>query len=456
MPEADAFVPLTLPDLSPNVTADGWASIASEAVADWCQVNAITKVTLIAEPEGMDHSIQDVPARLPNVRAQLPRILKDHITIGENELLGWSCEMAWPVGGTFKTILHAESMSMIRPIVDRITASRISVKTVISWFSAAEILAKVTTKSGSHPIAAISVTASGVSYAVLAPAAKRTAGFFSAENEGWLDLNNILEDAGFGTQSGIQSRTQTPRLLVADLDGSAARRFLNPDDGLIRNVSQFKVELLPVNKLSERIVKIRFTSEQNIAEAFPRPFDLNPFLKAASVACAVAILTFGFLYWSNQRDLEASRALHVSKINELKETVNSLAKNKEKQTAIEAHFNDRELAVPRGRLAALETLARVTPTSITLTRFKLDENSNYEVEALVVGARNDESAVNEATNFRKALLVAGFTISDSDKGWKYDIRMHKITMGGGWEKGLEMRSLAGFPLRLPAKEEVKK
>lgn len=161
----------------------------------------------------------------------------------------------------------------------------------------------------------------------------------------------------------------------------------------------------------------------NLAEAFPRPRELDRLLAAGAFTGFTAAFALGAVAFSDGMQLRAEGAADRLRADSLQRRLRSLGENEREMSRLRDEAPDGTGSSPTGKHGALAGLAAAIPDALTLTAISIGRDGAFELEALVVGADFDPEST------RRSLERCGFEPGLSN-GWTYDAGSGRLLVRG--------------------------
>jgi hypothetical protein len=165
----------------------------------------------------------------------------------------------------------------------------------------------------------------------------------------------------------------------------------------------------------------------NLAEAFPRPRNLDRFLAAASMTSFSALLALGTAILGAGRHYRAEYTEDRARTALLEVRLKNLSGNQREMDRLRNEAPDGAGALPVGRHEELVRLASAIPDALTLTSLIIGRDGGFELEALAAGADFDPESA------RLLLARRGFA-STTVGGWVYDTGSGRLLARGKYEE----------------------
>jgi hypothetical protein len=402
---------------------DGGGGIASPAVSHLAEAlseGAADRTILVYEPEGMAHQSAETPRASRQVFASLARVRSDHPVV-MSERLGWGIEPPEPVqGGTFATLLHSEltpGLAQIRDACER-SGSRLAA----AWPAYTAAIACAGT--GGAPTGARLAVILTPNFAAVATCCGGRRSFRSwvgpMSERDWKAFSAVVGD--IEARSSLPASAAVPRRggIAVIADGEPQR--LCPVWPEI--IASGRLEaVVGMDALAEGALRIGKGHPANLAEAFPRPLELNKCLVGAAAACLVAALALGALDLRMHARLRSDGMTLAARRVSLETRLDSLARNQREMAALRNEVPENPGALHTGRHGALLALAEGLPDCLTLTALSIGADNSFEIGAIVVGSDFDPDGV------RRSLERSGFKPSKPD-GWAFDAAAGRLVVRG--------------------------
>jgi hypothetical protein len=375
---------------------------------------------LIYEPEGLVHQEVESPKVGRSVFASLARVKSEYPVVTADDL-GWGMEVPEPTpAGSYSTLLHHE----LTPGLGRIrrACSDAGSRMPAAWsaFTAAAFCL------GAHlPDAKVRMVLfllPGFVAVAVCGGGKRSfkAWPIPLTERDWKVLAFFAGDIeARKAPSMAESEIRRGSILVIS-DGDPHGHCPVWDEikasGRVESV-------LGLDAFAMGACQIPFGHPANLLEAFPRPLNLDPFLRVSAFAGAAFALCVGVMTIGDRRDLHSLQMTNAVHETVLGERLTVLAKNEEEMESLRTAAPDAPGFLPTDRGSALQGLAAAIPDALTLTTFSIARDDLFEIEAKVVGSDFEPQAV------RGDLIRMGFALS-ADSSWSYDAANRRLTARG--------------------------
>lgn len=400
---------------------------AAEALVEWASQRAHSKIYIIAETSGMDHTpVDELPdskeSRLRQVFMKLagtnPEI---HFAAANSEILGWSMEPTWASGPLRKTMVHAESTPCLRIIVDRMTSANIKIHGAYSWYSICSSIVNAKKDSNSKSRMGLAIGANGMSYACIEPAQRRAGGFAPTENI-VESMPNFLDEFGMSSDSWSSGLKPVIYALPYDTEGT---KWITE---LVAHRADI-VEITP--KMMTAAIKAQ-KSLTNLLEPFPKIVNLNQALLGVSALFVVISLAICYLTYTDiqgDKSLARRRAIDTQSIQD---SIKSGLERKTKTMELEETVKVDTFILPRGKADFLSKLGKSFPMECTLTRLEINAKGDFIIEGFIVQEVNNEAITQTIDSIKHIITGKGIVINDND--FNFSARNRTFTANGTWKQ----------------------
>ena len=345
---------------------------------------------LVFEPEGLGHQTVEVPRVNRAAFASLERVRREFPVV-ESDVLGWGIEPPEPAaGGSYSTLLHFE----LTPSLGRGLAATHSSTRSAAWsaFSVAEAgdRGRAASRRARSMLLLLPEFVAVAQWG--GPKRSFKSWAFPLSDRDWKDLAFGLGDAD---EDGAPAKPDPaarrgPVTVVAEGGSEAACPFWE------RLRQSGRVEaVLDLDGLADRAARLPCRHPANLAEAFPRPLNLDRHLGALNLVAATIVVLMVLLGLAQERAYRRQEPRRAERIASLDLDLASLRRNQAEMAALQAEDLTGEAAIPRDRAAALRALAAVWPDPLTLTRLALGPQEAIRLTAVVNSPGFDAGALAE-------------------------------------------------------------
>jgi hypothetical protein len=375
---------------------------------------------VIFEPDGMAHQETETPKVGRSVFATLARV-RSEFPVVASEDLGWGIESPEPMpGGSYSTLLHYELRPGLAFVREACASAGSSLVAAWSAYTAAEVCVR-THLPGSRARIVLFLLPGFVALAALA-GGKRTFRRWPTplSDRDWRALASVASEAApRRPQAAGEPAPRRGKVVVVSESDPGTHCPVWEE---IKAAGQVEA-VLGLGALATAACQIPASHPANLAEAFPRPLRLDPYLIAIALAGIAASAVLGTGLYKEHRQLGEARAANLRSRASLDGRLAELARNRDEMASLRNEAPDTPGFVPTNRHASLEGLATAIPDSLTLTSFSLGRDNRFSIEAVLVGGALAPESL------REALRSSGFTQGPTGS-WDFDPATRRLTING--------------------------
>jgi hypothetical protein len=410
--------------------AGGWrhetinerAGMPRDSIARLTEVLSDTRgkrIAVIFEPDGMVHQAVETPKVSRAVFATLARVRSEHSVV-ESENLGWGIEYpdAGP-SGTYTTLIHSELTPGLIHLWD--SCIRPGCRLTAAWSAYTVAAASANTGSSSRPKYVLILAAEFAAVAVCAGGRRSFKAWTGPMTErDWKTLSALIGDIESSASPSLAESAPKRGSIVVIADGDP-----EPSCPIWRGLrASGRVEaVLGMDDFAAGASRIPANHPANLAEAFPRPRELDRLLSAAAILGFSATFALISVAFGDGRQLRFEGAANRLRAESLERRLRALGENEREMARLRKEAPDGAGSHPAGRHDAIAGLSAAIPDALTLTALSIERDGAFELEALVVGPDFD------AESTRRSLERCGFEPALGN-GWTYDATPGKLFVRG--------------------------
>jgi hypothetical protein len=410
--------------------ADGWTRESFEggvtgAAAAVARLGEILSedsrgCAVVFEPEGIAHQSVESPRVGRAVFASLARV-RSEFPVVESKGLGWGIEAPEPVsGGTYSTLMHSELVPGMIVLVEACSRSGSRFEAAWPAFTAA-IGCFQSHLPAARPKHVVMLFEGFVGVATCTAGKRSFKSWTGPMSErDWKAFSLLVGDADSRSSPSMGDAALRRGGIAVIVEGDAAR--LCPMWEEFRGSGRIGA-ILDMDAFAKGAARIPRHHPANLLEAFPMPQNLNRFLVGALTTALIAALALGAFVAAQRRQLSLEAEAIQVRASALGQRLDALTSNEVEMTRLSRGLpGDPDLfgnAVP----AALVGLSAAVPDELTLTSLVIRKDSEFEIEAMVVGAGFD------ADGLRLAIEHCGLS-PDPHGGWVFDAGGGKLAVRG--------------------------
>jgi hypothetical protein len=378
---------------------------------------------LVFEPEGMAHQALETPKVSRKVFASLARVRSDFPVV-DSESLGWGMEVpeATAAGG-YSTLLHSELTPGLIRLKEACAREGHRIGAAWSAYTAAIACAKMGVPAGRARFLVI-LAAEFVAVATCITGKRSFRAWAAPMSErDWKAFSVLIGDSDARSSGAIGDPGLRRSGVAVVAEGEPKK--LCPLWGELQGSGRVAA-VMDFDAFASAVARIPVRHPANLAEAFPRPLNLDRYLTSALAVGLCASLAMGALDLGVRRQIRAEQMAASAQATELEGRVSALRRNRSEMLRLESEFpGDSPTAHPSAH-AALVGLAGVIPDAVTLTSLKVGSDGVFEIEAMVVGPTFDPEGM------RRGMAAIGFE-PDAREGWVYDAPSGRLAIRGNLE-----------------------
>jgi hypothetical protein len=397
---------------SPRDMGGSLAAFVQEAVAR----SGAGRIVLIYEPAGMAHQEVECPKASRGVFASISRI-RSEFPVVVSEDLGWGMEPPVLVaGGSYSTLVHYELSVGLSDACSSPDTMGPCVAAAWTAFTLAESC--LSRRLPSARDGSVLILLPGLVAFAAGNRGRRSFRVFPqpmAERD-WRAL--VYLASGPDEASGHEGRKDGAIAVVSEGEPTS----LCPVWEEIRNSGRLEC-FIGLDEFADCASRMPRAHPANLILGFPAPFSLDPILSCtAATAAAIALFAVTSLR-ARSAEFHRLESESLARSSELQWKVHGLEKNRVEFESLQRDLPEVPGAMPAAKSNALRALAAAIPDSLTLTRFKMEGDDRFEMEAVLVGRDFDKDSV------LLGLSQSGFS-SAPPGSFAFDPGSRKLTVRG--------------------------
>ena len=379
---------------------------------------------VVFEPEAMCHQVVETPRVKRAVFASLARVRNEHPVVA-SENLGWGFEQPEPgPGGAYFTLLSYEATPGLIDLVQACSGAGMRLSSAWSAYSVAAALAdqRPGARTGTVLIMVPDFTA------VACCEGRRSFRAWSGAmtERDWKAFGALAGEGDSRTGRGVSGGVQRkPRILVV---AEAGVERCWPAWEELRSSGRIEA-IAGLDEFAGAALRMSPAHPANLAEAFPRPAQLDPVLVPAAVACTLSALALAVAFGLGSRGLKANREAAAQVISRLDSRLAELNANKLEMDRLRLELREDDWASVSPGNAALRELTLAVPDALTLTSFSIGRDGRFDLGAIVTAPGFDPASA------RRDLSARGFAAS-ADADWSYDPGAGRLAVRGTFKEPL--------------------
>jgi hypothetical protein len=359
------------------------AAFVQEAVAR----SGSGRIVLIYEPTGMAHQEVECPKASRRVFASISRI-RSEFPVVVSEDLGWGMEPPVLVaGGSYSTLVHYELSGGLSAACALPDTPGPRVAAAWSAFTLAESC--LSRRLPSAKDGSVLILLPGLVAFAAGNRGRRSFRVFPqpmAERD-WRAL--VYLASGPEEASGRHEGRKGGAIAVVS-EGEPTS--LCPVWEEIRNSGRLEC-FIGLDEFADCASRMARAHPANLVLGFPTPVSLDPILSfAAAIAAVIALFSMTSLR-ARSAEFHRLESESLARSSELQGKVQGLEKNRMEFESLQRDLPEVPGAMPAAKSNALRALAAAIPDSLTLTRFRMEGDDRFEMEAVLVGREFDKDSV---------------------------------------------------------------
>ena len=404
-------------------TFSGEAGLSRDSVAriaEFLSAAPTERAIAVFEPDGMAHQAVEIPKVNRTAFVSLARVRSEYPVV-TSEDLGWGIEYpeSGP-GGTFSTLIHSELTPGLIHVRD--TCVRGGSQLCAAWSAYSAAIACVESVH-SAPKARFALILTNEFAAIASFGGGRRSfrawtGIMSERDWKAFSIHIGDVEAGPSPTMGEAVLKRGSMVVIAE---SEPERFC-PIWKDLRTSGRVEV-VVNLEAFALSAARIPTTHPANLADAFPRPRDLDRFLVAAAITGASVAMAFGAAVLEDRKKISSEDAADRARVTSLEVRANALGNNQREMARLRREAPDGPGSFPMGCYDALAGLAAALPDALTLTSLTIENDRHFELVALVIGTDF------EPENTRISLERCGFAPM-AEGGWTYDAGSARLVVRG--------------------------
>ena len=345
------------------------------------------RVVLVYEPAGMAHQEVECPKSNRRVFASISRI-RSEFPVVVSEDLGWGMEPPVLVaGGSYSTLVHYELGGGLSDACSSPRATGLNVTAAWSAFTLAESC--LSRRLPSARDASVLFLLPGLVAFATGNRGRRSFRVFPqpmAERD-WRALVYLTScpDDPSGREEG---RRGGAIAVVSEGEPTGLCPFWEE----IRNSGRLEC-FIGLDEFADSAARLPRAHPANLILGFPAPINLDPILSGTAVTAAVIALLAGSSLRARTAEFHRLESESLARASELQWKADTLERNRLEVDSLQRDLPEAPGAMPAAKSNALRALAASIPDSLTLTRFRMEGDDRFEMEAVLVGGEFDKDSV---------------------------------------------------------------
>jgi hypothetical protein len=368
---------------SPLDLGGSLAAFVQEAVAR----SGAGRIVLIYEPAGMAHQEVECPKAGRRVFASISRI-RSEFPVVVSEDLGWGMEPPVLVaGGSYSTLVHYELSGGLADACSSPDATGLGVAAAWSAFTLAESC--LSRRLPAARDGSVLILLPGLVAFAAGNRGRRSFRVFPqpmAERD-WRAL--VYLTSGPDEPPGREEGRRGGVIAVVSVGEPTS---LCPVWEEIRNAGRLEC-FIGLDEFADCASRMPRTHPANLILGFPAPISLDPILSGAAATAAVIALFAVVSLRARTAEFHRLESESLERSSELQWKVGALEKNRLEFDSLQRDLPEAPGAMPAAKSSALRALAAAIPDSLTLTRFRMEGDDRFELEAVLVGREFDKDSV---------------------------------------------------------------